>query len=161
MIKINKRHQMFKPEEAIEIEPLLNQTGLKGAGYYVEYKTDDARLTLEVLKKAVETGVTAANYTKVTDFLYEDGKIIGVLVEDMINKESFKIKANKVINATGPWVDKLRELDGSKQGKTLHLTKGTHLVFSKADFPLRQAIYFDSDVKRMIFAITRGDRTYC
>src|SRR5690625_1698162 len=159
-VKKSERRKMLSPQEALKREPLLQENELKGAGYYVEYKTDDARLTLEVLKKAVETGVTAANYTKVTDFLYEDGKIIGVLVEDMINKESFKIKANKVINATGPWVDKLRELDGSKQGKTLHLTKGTHLVFSKADFPLRQAIYFDSEDKRMIFAIPRGDKTY-
>ena len=159
-VKKSERREMLSPQEALKREPLLQENELKGAGYYVEYKTDDARLTLEVLKKAVETGVTAANYTKVTDFLYEDGKIIGVLVEDMINKESFKIKANKVINATGPWVDKLRELDGSKQGKTLHLTKGTHLVFSKADFPLRQAIYFDSEDKRMIFAIPRGDKTY-
>src|SRR5690625_1506862 len=55
-VKRNERRQMFKPEEAIEIEPLLNQTGLKGAGYYVEYKTDDARLTIEVLKKSVEHG---------------------------------------------------------------------------------------------------------
>ena len=159
-VKKSERRKMLSPQEALKREPLLQENELKGAGYYVEYKTDDARLTLEVLKKAVETGVTAANYTKVIDFLYEDGKIIGVLVEDMINKESFKIKANKVINATGPWVDKLRELDGSKQGKTLHLTKGTHLVFSKADFPLRQAIYFDSEDKRMIFAIPRGDKTY-
>ncbi len=159
-VKKSERRKMLSPQEALKREPLLQENELKGAGYYVEYKTDDARLTLEVLKKAVETGVTAANYTKVTDFLYEDGRIIGVLVEDMINKESFKIKANKVINATGPWVDKLRELDGSKQGKTLHLTKGTHLVFSKADFPLRQAIYFDSEDKRMIFAIPRGDKTY-
>src|SRR5699024_4238496 len=66
----------------------------------------------------------------------------------------------KVINATGPWVDELREIDGSKEGKTLHLTKGAHLVFSKKDFPLQQAIYFDSADKRMIFAIPRGDKTY-
>src|SRR5690625_4457707 len=75
-VKKSERRKMFKPEEALKREPLLQENELKGAGYYVEYKTDDARLTLEVLKKAVETGVTAANYTKVTDFLYEDGKII-------------------------------------------------------------------------------------
>lgn len=57
-------------------------------------------------------------------------------------------------------VDELRELDGSKQGKTLHLTKGVHLVFSKERFPLQQAIYFDTQDKRMIFAIPRVEKTY-
>src|SRR5699024_3936616 len=66
----------------------------------------------------------------------------------------------KVINAGGPWVDELRELNHSKKGKTLQLTKGTHLVFSQEVFPLQQAIYFDTHDKRMIFAIPREGKTY-
>src|SRR5690625_4173896 len=152
---------MFEPEEAIAIEPLLNQTGLKGAGYYVEYKTDDARLTIEVLKKSVEYGTKAINYTKAKDFIYDDlGNVIGVIAEDEITGKQSKIYAKKIINAAGPWVDELREADGSKQGKTLHLTKGVHLVFSKEDFPLQQAIYFDAPDGRMIFAIPRSNKTY-
>ena len=160
-VKKNERRKMFRPEEAIRREPLLNKEGLKGAGYYVEYKTDDARLTIEVLKKAVEFGAKAVNYAKVTDFIYNDStKIIGVIVKDQISGEIYPIHAKKIINAGGPWVDELRDLDGSKQGKTLHLTKGVHLVFSKEDFPLQQAIYFDSPDGRMIFAIPRDNKTY-
>ncbi len=159
-VKKSERRKMFSPKEALQHEPLLQSENLQGAGYYVEYKTDDSRLTLEVIKKAVATGVVAANYTKVTEFIYEAEKIVGVVVEDKITNETYMIKANKIINATGPWVDDLRDLDGSKQGKTLHLTKGVHLVFSKEDFPLQQAIYFDSPDKRMIFAIPRGNKTY-
>src|SRR5699024_5811777 len=47
-VKKSERRKMFSPEEAIGREPLLAEDGLKGAGYYVEYKTDDARLTIEV-----------------------------------------------------------------------------------------------------------------
>src|SRR5690625_5069627 len=160
-VKRNERRQMFEPEEAIAIEPLLNQTGLKGAGYYVEYKTDDARLTIEVLKKSVEYGTKAINYTKAKDFIYDDlGNVIGVIAEDEITGKQSKIYAKKIINAAGPWVDELRELDGSKQGKTLHVTKGVHLVFSKQRFPLQQAIYFDAPDGRMIFAIPRGNKSY-
>lgn len=160
-VKRSERRQMFKPEEAIEKEPLLNPTGLKGAGYYVEYKTDDARLTIEVLKKSVENGTKAINYTNANEFIYDDvGNVIGVIAEDLITGKQSKIYAKKVINATGPWVDELRDADGSKQGKTLHLTKGVHLVFSKEDFPLQQAIYFDAPDGRMIFAIPRNNKTY-
>ena len=160
-VKRNERRQMFKPEEAIEIEPLLNQTGLKGAGYYVEYKTDDARLTIEVLKKSVEHGTKAINYTRAKEFIYDDvGNVIGVMAKDEITGKQLKIYAKKIINAAGPWVDELREADGSKQGKTLHLTKGVHLVFSQEEFPLQQAIYFDAPDGRMIFAIPRNNKTY-
>src|SRR5699024_4963964 len=159
-VKRQERRTMLSAKEALAKEPLLQAKALKGAGYYVEYKTDDARLTLDVIKKAVELGTVATNYAKVTEFVYEAGKIVGVIVEDVIHNEIYRITANKIVNAAGPWVDELRGLDGSKTGKTLHLTKGIHLVFAQADFPLQQAIYFDSPDHRMIFAIPRGDKTY-
>src|SRR5699024_736815 len=127
----------------------------------VEYKTDDARLTLEVMKKSVELGTTAVNYTKVTELIYADnGNVIGVHVEDQLTKETYPIYAKKIINAAGPWVDDIREMDQSKTGKTLQITKGVHLVFDHTVFPLEQAIYFDTHDKRMIFAIPRDNKTY-
>ncbi|GLO67134.1 MULTISPECIES: glycerol-3-phosphate dehydrogenase/oxidase [Oceanobacillus] len=159
-VKKDERRVMFKPKEVIEREPLIKQDELRGGGYYVEYKTDDARLTIEVMKKAVEEGVHAINYTKAVNFIYEDSKVVGVIAEDLITGEQHKIYAKKIINAGGPWVDDVRELDGSKKGKTLHLTKGVHLVFDHTTFPLQQAVYFDSPDGRMIFAIPRDGKTY-
>ncbi|WP_042142717.1 glycerol-3-phosphate dehydrogenase/oxidase [Paucisalibacillus sp. EB02] len=160
-VKRNERRKMLSPEVALQMEPLIRKEGLKGAGYYVEYKTDDARLTIEVIKRAVEKGAHAINHTKVISFLYSDrGRIIGAIVKDQTNRKQHEIYAKKVINACGPFVDQLRELDGSKQGKHLHLTKGVHLVFSQEIIPLKQAIYFDTPDGRMIFAIPRDDKTY-
>ncbi|NBJ69630.1 MULTISPECIES: FAD-dependent oxidoreductase [Clostridia] len=160
-VKKSERRKMLNKEEARAKEPLIKQDGLKGAGYYVEYKTDDARLTIEVLKKAVQKGVHAVNYAKVVDFIYnENQQIAGAVIEDQIHGKHYRVYAKKIINAGGPWVDELREIDGSKQGKALHLTKGVHLVFSKKVFPLQQAIYFDSPDGRMIFAIPRENVTY-
>ncbi|MCP8617638.1 glycerol-3-phosphate dehydrogenase/oxidase [Salirhabdus salicampi] len=159
-VKKAERRKMFNRYEALKREPLLRQEGLKGAGYYVEYKTDDARLTLEVIKKAVEKGAKALNYTKVERLLYEHGNLVGVEVKDQIDGSRHHIYAKKVINAAGPWVDTLREKDQSKQGKTLHLTKGIHLVFDGERFPLKQAIYFDTPDGRMAFAIPRDGKTY-
>src|SRR5699024_5661235 len=145
----------------LEKEPLVKSEELKGAGYYVEYKTDDARLTIEVLKKAVEHGVDAINYTKVIDFIYnEHGEISGVKVKDLVSRQIYNLYAKKIINVSVPCVYELRTIDHSKLGKTLYLTKGVHLVFSKEKFPLKQAIYFDSPNGRTIFAIPRGDKSY-
>ncbi|AQQ54016.1 glycerol-3-phosphate dehydrogenase/oxidase [Planococcus lenghuensis] len=159
-VKKGERRRMLNIDEALEREPLLKRDGLKGAGYYVEYKTDDARLTIEVMKKAVETGAHALNYAKVIQFLYEDGRVVGVNAEDQIDGTIHSIRAKKVVNAAGPWVDELREKDGSKKGKTLQLTKGVHLVFDGDRFPLRQAIYFDMPDGRMAFAIPREGKVY-
>ena len=160
-VKKDEHRKMFSPDEALRREPLIKNDDLKGAGYYVEYKTDDARLTIEVMKKAVQHGAHAINYTKAVDFLYNDkGIVIGAIVENQLTGEKMKIHAKKVVNAGGPWVDDLREIDGSKRGKTLHLTKGVHLVFSKDQFPLQQAIYFDAPDGRMIFAIPRNNKAY-
>src|SRR6478736_3082623 len=50
-VKKTERRSMLSPQEVLRKEPLLKREGLKGGGYYVEYRTDDARLTLEVMKK--------------------------------------------------------------------------------------------------------------
>src|SRR5699024_5379700 len=71
-VKKDERRKMLSKKEAVMREPLLNKGNLKGAGYYVEYKTDDARLTIEVLKKAVELGALSLNYVKVVSFLYDE-----------------------------------------------------------------------------------------
>ncbi len=159
-VKKDERRQMLSREEALIREPLLKKEALKGAGYYVEYRTDDARLTLEVMKKAVEKGALALNYAKVTQLNYQEGQITGVEVEDQLTKEIHELSAKYIVNAAGPWVDTLREKDQSKQGKTLHLTKGIHLVFDQTRFPLQQAIYFDAPDGRMIFAIPREGKAY-
>jgi glycerol-3-phosphate dehydrogenase len=151
---------MLTKQEALHKEPLLRKVDLKGAGYYVEYRTDDARLTLEVLKKAVSLGAKAFNYMKAEELLYEDEKLVGVQVRDLLTDETFHLKAKKIVNATGPWVDELREKDGSKKGKTLHWTKGVHIVVDQKRFPLRQAVYFDTQDGRMVFAIPRDGKTY-
>ncbi|MCY9696734.1 glycerol-3-phosphate dehydrogenase/oxidase [Paenibacillus alginolyticus] len=161
-VKRSERRKMFRPEETLTHEPLLKKKDLKGGGYYVEYRTDDARLTIEVMKKAVELGALAVNYAKVEELLMENGKLVGVRVVDQIGgeKTSYSLYASKIVNAAGPWVDTLREMDRSKHGKTLHLTKGVHLVFDQSKFPLRQAIYFDTPDGRMVFAIPRDGKTY-
>ncbi|WP_275900609.1 glycerol-3-phosphate dehydrogenase/oxidase [Paenibacillus periandrae] len=155
-----ERRVMLSLDATLKKEPLLRKDKLKGGGYYVEYRTDDARLTIEVMKEAVRRGVKAVNYAKANELLYDNGRLIGVRVQDQLSGEIVDIKAKKIVNAAGPWVDTIRDIDGSKQGKRLHLTKGVHLVFDQSRFPLNQAIYFDTPDGRMVFAIPREGKTY-
>lgn len=159
-VKKSERRTMLTPEETIKREPLVKKEKLKGGGKYVEYKTDDARLTMEVMKAAVDNGAVALNYSKVEELLYENGKVIGAKVRDMLTGEIYEALAHKVVNATGPWVDTVREMDKSKKGKVLRLSKGVHLVIDQSKFPLKQAVYFDTPDGRMVFAIPREGKAY-
>lgn len=158
-VKGDDKRKMLSKKRALAEEPLLNEKILKGAGFYAEYRTDDARLTIELIKKAVSYGAKALNYTEVVDFI-EGDKIQGVKVIDKSTNETYDIKAKKVVSAAGPWVDNLRNINGSLAGKRLHLTKGIHIVVPHKKLPLHHSIYFDVSDGRMIFAIPRGRVTY-
>ncbi|KZS43023.1 glycerol kinase [Aquimarina aggregata] len=155
------KRKMLTADETLEKEPLLSAEGLTGGGYYAEYRTDDARLTVELLKKAASFGANSINYCEMIAFNYDEkGKIKSLQCIDHNSKKSFVIKSRNYVSAAGPWVDLLREKDHSMNNKYLHLTKGVHLVFSRERFPLTQSIYFDVPDGRMIFAIPRGRATY-
>ena len=159
-VKKQERRTMLSAKETFEREPLLKQEGLLGSGYYVEYRTDDARLTIEVLKKAVEYGALCLNYAKVTEFLYEKKKVVGVKVKDGMTGKTIEVHATQVVNAAGPWVEAVQKKDELSDTKQLRLTKGVHIVVDQKHFPLQQSVYFDSADGRMIFAIPRDGKTY-
>lgn len=159
----NERRNMLTKQEVIERVPNIKSDGLRGGGHYVEYKTDDARLTVEVMKKAASYGADAVNYVKADGFLYDNGTVTGIKAKDVLRNDTYEIKSKAVVNATGPWVDEVRANDQAGRQTKKHLvhTKGVHIVFKQEDFPLTQAVYFDTkDDGRMIFAIPRASKTY-
>lgn len=159
-VKRDERRVMLSREGAATTEPWLRTEGLKGAGLYHEYRTDDARLTIAVLKTAASLGASVLNYAAVTGLTYDQGKVNGAVVEDCLSGNAFEVKARQVVNAAGPWVDGIRAKDNSLKGKRLHHTKGVHLVVPRARLPLQHSVYFDVADGRMIFAIPRGNWTY-
>jgi glycerol-3-phosphate dehydrogenase len=155
-----ERRKMLGRKQTVQQEPLLKQDGLKGGGLYFEYRTDDARLTMDIMKTAYARGADIVNYSEAKSFIYRDGKVVGVAVKDRIHGQNYNIYAKHIVNAAGPWVDKMREIDGSLKGKRLFLTKGVHLVVDYTKLPVKQAAYFDTPDGRMVFVIPRGASTY-
>ncbi|MGB1283951.1 MAG: glycerol kinase GlpK, partial [Polaribacter sp.] len=153
--------QMLNKKETLAKEPLLNKNKILGSGYYAEYRTDDARLTIEIMKKATKYGATILNYCEMESFVYDsDGKIESLNCIDHTTQKKLNITAHNFVSAAGPWVDKVRKKDDSINHKYLHLTKGVHIVFPHKKLPLKQPVYFDVPDGRMIFAIPRGRTTY-
>ena len=152
---------MLSKEETLEMEPLLREDILKGGGFYAEYRTDDARLTIENIKTAADKGALAVNYVEATGFRYDDdGQITSVECRDRHLGRDFVVDCHHVISSAGPWVDDLRKIDKSMNAKRLFLSKGVHIVVSRERLPLAHACYFDVADGRMLFAIPRLRCTY-
>lgn len=159
-VKSEDQRRMLTRNQTLKYEPLLRPADVRGGAIYAEYRTDDARLTIEIAKAAHAHGAALLTYCRVTDFVLKDERVAGVEVVDVLTGNSFALRATVVVNAAGPWVDTLRKKNSSLHGKRLHLTKGVHIVVPYHRLPVKQAIYFDVDDGRMIFAIPRGRITY-
>jgi len=159
-VQKKERRKMLSKQKTIQEESMLSEEGLLGAGLYYEYRTDDARLTMEVLKTAVTCGAQAFNYLELNDFIQPDGQIRGVKTTDLIHGNAYEFSAKYVVNATGPWVDQLRKKNSESLDKHLYITKGVHLVFSQERLPIKYSMYFDVPDGRMVFAIKRDGKVY-
>jgi glycerol-3-phosphate dehydrogenase len=156
-------HHFISKEEVLKDIPSLKEEGLLKGGLYLDYINDDARLTLEILKKASDLGTFLMNYMKVTDFLYdENDQIIGVQAKDTVTDESYEIQAKTVVNATGPWSDEIRNKQKDEDADRMYPTKGVHFVVDSRKLPVKHTVYTDTGLEddRMIFIIPRGDKTY-
>ncbi len=156
-----KIHKNLTPKEAGEAEPALLREGLRGAPLYYDCSTDDARLTLENALDAQAHGAEIFTWTRATGFLRDGaGRVVGVTVLDRHAGTTRELRASVVINATGPWTDRVRNPAGDRP-PLLRTTKGVHAVVPRERLPLRHAVVCNHpDDKRVLFAIPWGDRTY-
>jgi len=94
--------KMLNKNETLEREPLLDHNTILGSGYYAEYRTDDARLTVEILKKASEFGATIINYCEMESFVYDnENKIKSLNCIDHNTGVKININARHYVSAAG------------------------------------------------------------
>ncbi|MCC5896015.1 MAG: type 1 glycerol-3-phosphate oxidase [Alkalibacterium sp.] len=151
-------------EEVLERVPQLNSEGLLGAGVYLDYRNNDARLVIENIKRAAEDGGHMVSRMKVVKILHdENGRASGAEVEDLLTGETFAVKARTVMNTTGPWSDTIRQMDDKIESiPQMRPTKGVHLVVDNKKLFVPQPTYFDTGKQdgRMVFVIPREEKTY-
>lgn len=151
-------------EEVLKRVPQLKSDGLLGAGVYLDYRNNDARLVVENIKRAAADGGHMVSRMKVVGILHdENNKASGATVEDLLTGETFDIKARVVLNSTGPWSDTIRQMDTKLDTvPQMRPTKGVHLVVDREKLHVPQPTYFDTGKNdgRMVFVIPREEKTY-
>ena len=101
-----------------------------GSVFYESHMENSERMTLAIIKSAVDSGAFAYNYTRVERFINDDNKIKGVSVADRIDGDEFKIRGRMIINTTGPWIDGLNRtlFNSDPHDITTGFSKGSHIV---------------------------------
>ncbi|GAB4157002.1 MAG: glycerol-3-phosphate dehydrogenase/oxidase [Candidatus Promineifilaceae bacterium] len=149
-------HKQYDNEGILHLAPHLTGANLKTGFRYFDAQTDDARLTLRVIREGVTGGGVALNYAPVVGLLrQQNGQVCGVRVRDQAPANQGRMaeaQAAVVINATGAWADELRQQVGGSE--RLRQLRGSHLVFAAQRFPLTRAIsYAHPTDQRPVFAI--------
>src|SRR5947209_12468008 len=149
------RHRHLRREAVIKLAPTLVTKGLKDGYIYYDAQTNDARLTMAVIRTAAQFGVTIANYTEVTSFLLEDGKISGAHVCDTLGNQELTIHARHVVNATGIYAEQVEALAKGETQMQVEPSKGVHLVFSREDLQLGDSaiVLPETEDKRILFIV--------
>jgi glycerol-3-phosphate dehydrogenase len=146
-------HRFYGPEDILQSEPHLCAEGLLGGFHFYDAQVDDSRLVLRLIQEGIANSGFAANYAKVTSINRDrQGNVVGVDAEDVETGDSQTFYAPVVINATGPWTDRLHRLEGTSY--QVRLLRGSHLVFSSKTIPVSHAISFlHPDDGRFVFTI--------
>ncbi len=151
------RTQILSKKEVQRRIPGMASAELKGGILYFDGQFDDARFALALARTAEDHGALVLNYVRCTELTREASpgtRITGAVVEDIESGARFQVRASAVINATGIFVDHLRQQDDPAKPKLLSVSRGTHIVVS-ADVLGEQTALMVPKTRdgRVIFAI--------
>ncbi len=162
--KRTDHYRTISRAEMLHREPHLEPRDLLGAGYYVDdLLLFPERLCLENVLSAQRWSATVFNYTEVTGITSHEPRgpsregrasTAGWEIEarHVLTGEGARVMARVVVNAAGPWVDRVRRLAGVDEGRcVLRTTKGIHLLLPRFT---EHAVYIAArQDERMFFVI--------
>lgn len=151
------RNLSWDRDALAEQEPCLRRDEYPWACAYREYMTDDARLVLAVLRDAAGSGAQVASRLPVVDVIWKGRQVDGVVTECEVSGDRVEIRADAVVNATGPWVERLARFEEENAADRLHPSKGVHIVVEAARLPVRNLVIMATPDKRSVFVLPRGD----
>ena len=164
------KSMFLSKEQALYSFPMLNKNKLSGAIVYYDGQMNDTRYCLAVMLTAAQTGAAVSNGVNVERLLKNDktGKIEGAWVKDAETGEEFAIRATSVINATGPFADKVRKMayDGSseetKYEEMVVAAGGIHLVLPDHFSPSKMGLIVpNTSDGRVLFFLPWEGGTLC
>ena len=141
-----------------EFLPGVNPRGLSGGVKYWDGQFDDARLAVLLARTAAARGALVLNHCAAVALERDGGRVRGVVVEDRESGERHSLRAHCVVNATGVWVDAVRDMDrdeGQPQRPPMVApSQGVHLIVDRRFLPGNHALLVPKTADgRVLFAV--------
>lgn len=128
-----KYHTFHGADSVRERYPFLNPDGLTGASEFADAVTDDSRLVMRILHEARGDGAEVLNYVAV-DRTEQNADGVTISLRDTVGGASCKVTASVLVNATGVWVNELREQLG--HSADVRPARGSHIVIPAERLPV-------------------------
>ncbi len=152
--------RLLSREETLSHIPTVEQNGLRGGVIYHDGQFDDARLAISLALTVRDLGGVAFNYLPVTGIIREGGLVVGVEAQDAESGRVFRIRGRAVINAAGPFIDKVRQMVDPEASPLVTPSQGVHLVLDGSFLSGGSAIMVPhTDDGRVLFAVPWHGRT--
>ncbi|MCJ0977548.1 glycerol-3-phosphate dehydrogenase/oxidase [Rhodococcus sp. ARC_M12] len=152
---VPSHHKHLGKKKTLESFPSGKRSAIRGAVKFYEGQVDDARHTMMLARTAAAYGALCANSTRVTGFLREDDKVVGVVASDLETGRSFEVRAKQVINAAGVWTDEVQQMVGGRGQFQVRASKGVHLVVPRNRINSATGIITRTE-KSLLFVIPWG-----
>lgn len=145
-------------DRTLQCLPTARTEGLKGGVKYWDGQFDDTRLALALARTAAQRGALLVNYCAAKELVHEDGRVAGIVCEDTETGQRYTLRARSVINATGVWVDALRQQDGEATQRPVKPivapSQGVHIVVDREFLPSKHALMVPKTADgRVLFAV--------
>lgn len=127
------RSRTISREEVLGRFPHLMKKGLTGGAVFYDCQIRNSeRLVLSILKSAAGAGAEVANYVEAEGFIRDGDRVLGIKAVDKDGGSRFDIRANTVINTTGPWINTLLGRIGTNgRGKGCPLTLAFNVLTNR------------------------------
>ncbi|MGF1480879.1 MAG: glycerol-3-phosphate dehydrogenase/oxidase [Cyanophyceae cyanobacterium] len=112
------RGRVISKRECLEYLPTIPTARLTGGATFTDAQVyNSERLTLAFVRAAEQAGADVANYVQVVGFIQEGDRIIGVRANDALAGTPLEIRAQTVVNTSGPWVNQVLGLLNRQQAQ--------------------------------------------
>lgn len=139
-------HKMLNRDALIEEAPGLSREGLLGGAQYFDAQVTFAeRLVMENVLGASDAGADVRNYSPVIGISVRQGRVRGLQYLDHATGEETEISVPVVINAAGPWVDRVLATVNREMPPFMGGTKGSHIVVGPFEGAPSSAFYVEAE----------------